>query len=403
MKKIRQKSEKTFGLPVVSWALYDFANTIFSILVVTRFLPPFLKEITGGSSAMGAAVAFSMVVAGLLVPILGAISDWTGKTKRYLIYATVASVTATAAMSFTRNIPALLALFFAANLTYQTAMVFYNSLLPTISRPSQRGFISGVGVSLGYAGSFAALIAANPYVKVFGIQNVFVFTALLFLLFSLPIFFFVEEREVEYPVTLSRRLMGQQLQNVFQTLRELPTYPPVLFFLLGNFFCLDAVNTTIVFYSEFLLNARSVSATKVDLALISVQLAALFFSLLIGRLTDRVGSKTMLLWVSAAWIGAIGLILISSTYTVVLIASIIGGFGLGGIWVAGRTMMLELVPPERVGAFLGLYGMTGKFSALGALWFGLLADWLSYESALFFQLIMLALGMYFFSKIKTRV
>ena len=401
MKTTIRKSQKPLGLPIISWAFYDFANTIFSILVVTRFLPPFLKEVTGGSSAMGASVALSMVFAGLLVPILGAISDWTGKTKRYLVYATLACVTATAAMSFTRDLTLLLGLFFAANLTYQTAMVFYNSLLPTISVPSQRGFISGLGVSLGYAGSFAALVAANPYVKAFGVQSVFVFTAVLFLLFSLPTFFFVGERRVNNPARLTRQLIGQRLQDVVKTLRELPDYPPVLFFLLGNFFCLDAVNTTIVFYSDFLLNARNISAAKVDLALISVQLAALFFSLLIGRLTDKVGSKTMLLWVSAAWIGAIGLILISSTYSVVLIASIIGGFGLGGIWVAGRTMMLELVPPERVGSFLGLYGMTGKFSALGALWFGLLADWLSYESALFFQLIMLVVGMYFFSRIKT--
>ena len=401
MKTTIRKSQKPLGLPIISWAFYDFANTIFSILVVTRFLPPFLKEVTGGSSAMGASVALSMVFAGLLVPILGAISDWTGKTKRYLVYATLACVTATAAMSFTRDLTLLLGLFFAANLTYQTAMVFYNSLLPTISVPSQRGFISGLGVSLGYAGSFAALVAANPYVKAFGVQSVFVFTAVLFLLFSLPTFFFVGERRVNNPARLTRQLIGQRLQDVVKTLRQLPAYPPVLFFLLGNFFCLDAVNTTIVFYSDFLLNARNISAAKVDLALISVQLAALFFSLLIGRLTDKVGSKTMLLWVSAAWIGAIGLILISSTYSVVLIASIIGGFGLGGIWVAGRTMMLELVPPERVGSFLGLYGMTGKFSALGALWFGLLADWLSYESALFFQLIMLIVGMYFFSRIKT--
>ncbi len=401
MKTTIRKSQKPLGLPIISWAFYDFANTIFSILVVTRFLPPFLKEVTGGSSAMGASVALSMVFAGLLVPILGAISDWTGKTKRYLVYATLACVTATAAMSFTRDLTLLLGLFFAANLTYQTAMVFYNSLLPTISVPSQRGFISGLGVSLGYAGSFAALVAANPYVKTFGVQSVFVFTAVLFLLFSLPTFFFVGERRVKDPARLTRQFIGQRLQDVVKTLRELPDYPPVLFFLLGNFFCLDAVNTTIVFYSDFLLNARNISAAKVDLALISVQLAALFFSLLIGRLTDKVGSKTMLLWVSAAWIGAIGLILISSTYSVVLIASIIGGFGLGGIWVAGRTMMLELVPAERVGSFLGLYGMTGKFSALGALWFGLLADWLSYESALFFQLIMLVVGMYFFSRIKT--
>jgi UMF1 family MFS transporter len=396
-----QNSEKKPVLPIISWAFYDFANTIFSILVVTRFLPPMLKELTGGSTAMGAAVAFSMVIAAVLVPFLGAVSDRTGRSKGYLIYSTLICVTATACVSFTSRIPLILVLFFTANLAYQTAMVFYNSLLPTVAAREKTGFVSGLGVSVGYAGSFFALIAANPFVRNFGVEKVFLFTALLFLVFSLPIFFFVSERRVVDPEGLSRKLLAQRFQTVIQAAKALPAHRAVLFFLLGNFCCLDAVNTTIVFYSEFLLNARGVSPGGVDLSLIAVQLSALCFSLLIGRLIDRVGSKTMLLWVAAVWIGAIGLILATSAYPFILTASIIGGFGLGGIWVAGRTMILELSPADQVGSFLGLYGMTGKFSALGALFFGLLADWFSYDFALSFQVVMLIAGFYFFTRIRT--
>ncbi len=386
-------------LPIVSWALYDFANTIFSILVVTRYLPPLLKEITGASSPLGGAVAVSMLLAGILVPVMGAVSDITGRNRRYLTVTTLICVAATSAISSTQQAPVMLALFLVANLTYQVSMVFYNSLLPTICTVDKVGTVSGLGVALGYGGSFFALLLAGPYVRAYGVENVFVLAGGLFLLFSLPIFIGVAERTGAPGAVFSRDLVVERFRRVFDTVRELPSHRSMLYFLLGNFFCLDAVNTTIIFYSEYLIHARGIPGSKVDLCLIAVQLSALCFSLWIGRRVDRTGSRAMLLWVTVVWIIAIALVLLTGSYPVVLLASVIGGFGLGGIWVAGRTMLLELSPPQRVGEFMGLYGMTGKFSAVGALAFGLLADLFSYDKALMFQIGMLLVGYFFFSRI----
>ncbi len=392
-------ASKNRPVPVVSWALYDFANTIFSILVVTRYLPPLLKEITGASSPLGGAVAVSMLLAGILVPVMGAVSDVTGRNRRYLTITTLICVAATSAISLTQQAPLMLGLFLVANLTYQVSMVFYNSLLPTVCTVDRVGTVSGLGVALGYAGSFSALLLAGPYVRAYGVERVFMLAGGLFLLFSLPVFFGVAERAGTPGVVFSRYLVVERFRRVLGTVRELPSRRGMLYFLLGNFFCLDAVNTTIIFYSEYLIHARGIPGGKVDLCLIAVQLSALCFSLWIGRRVDRAGSRSMLLWVTVVWIIAITLVLLTGSYPVVLLASVIGGFGLGGIWVAGRTMLLELAPPQRVGEFMGLYGMTGKFSAVGALAFGLLADFFSYDRALMFQIGMLLVGFYFFHRI----
>ena len=394
-------SECNKPVPILSWALYDFANTIFSILVVTRYLPPMMKALTGRTSPMGAAAAFSMIAAGLAVPVFGALSDRTGRSKRYLFYATLLCVCATMAVSFADQAFFILIIFFVANLAYQISMVFYNSLLPVVCTEDRVGSVSGFGVAMGYAGSFFALIAANLYTRTFPVQGVFFLTGVLFLILSVPIFLWVQEREVLHPEPLNRRLLIHRFRGVIRTLRELPDHPQILFFLLGNFFCLDAVNTTIIFFSEYLQNARGISGTGIDQCLIAVQVSALCFSLLIGRLTDKIGPKVMILWVTVAWIVVISVVLSTQNFMAIFFISILGGFGLGGIWVTGRAWILQLSPAGRVGEFMGLYGLTGKFSAVGAFIFGILADWISYDAALAFQLVMLLLGAYFFARIPT--
>ncbi len=387
-------------LPIIGWAFYDFANTLFSILVVTRYLPPLLKELTGTSSAMGASVALSMVLAGLLVPLFGAISDQTGHRKVYLLASTLLCVTSVCLISLTHRIPFILLFFFISNLAYQVSMVFYNSLLTTVSTEKSRGTVSGLGVSLGYAGSLLAITAAHPFVQAFGARNIYWVTGLAYLIFALPLFLTVHETGKSAPSAGDATILRERLRTVLKTVRSLPNHRNMLFFLLGNFFCLDAVNTTIVFYSEYLLHGRAFSAAQVDLCLMVVQISALVGSLLIGRWTDRIGARSMILTVTGAWIAAIGIIVATKGLSFVIFASIIGGIGLGGIWVTGRVLLLDLAPAGKVGEYLGLYGMTGKFSALGALVFGLLADFFSYDRALLFQVVMLGLGFACFRRVR---
>jgi len=367
--------------------LMRVANTVFSVLVVTRYLPPLLKERSGATTPMAAAVALSMLLAGLAVPLLGALADRTGRSKTYLLGTTLACVAATAGLAAAPGTAWPLVLFFGANLAYQASMVFYNHLLPRVSTPRTVGTVSGLGVALGYAGSFLALAAAHFLAASGPVNRVFLLAAGGFLVFSLPLF-------VGVPAAARRREPAAATPTL-HLLAALTHDPALRTFLLGNFFCLDAVNTAIVFYAEFLDKARGLSAGTIDLCLAAVQVAALVFSLAVGRLADRRSPKVAMLASTVAFAAALVLILVSDSSSGILIASLLGGLGLGGSWVAGRAWALELAPAGRTGAVLGLYGLTGKFSALGALPFGLMADHVSYDAALLLPLLFLGVGAVF--------
>ncbi len=142
----------------LSWALYDFANTIFSFAIVSFAMGPwatrFLGEATG-TLAFTVTASASVLVNALVSPALGAMSDRTGGRKRYLLVFTVLCV-GPAALIGLANIWIGLLAFGVANFGYQAALIYYDALLPDVARPNKRGRLSGVGVALGYLGTIVS-------------------------------------------------------------------------------------------------------------------------------------------------------------------------------------------------------------------------------------------------------
>ncbi|MHC5080817.1 MAG: MFS transporter, partial [Planctomycetota bacterium] len=152
-------------LPIASWAMYDFANTIYSGIVVTFFLAIYLTDEIGlAATFFGVATTLSLITSGLISPFLGSIPDLTGKTKRYCLITTVICVACTALLSGASVPLLILGAYFLANVMYQVAMVFYNALLPTVASPRRQGFVSGWGVALGYIGVILALLVAKEFI-----------------------------------------------------------------------------------------------------------------------------------------------------------------------------------------------------------------------------------------------
>jgi len=148
-------------------------------------------------------------------------------------------------------------------------------------------------------------------------------------------------------------------------------------FLLGRFFYSDAVNTIIVVMSIVATKAMGLTETVANLILLSLAVVAVLASFGWGTLVDRLGPKRTLMMVLASW--AVGLVLggislgVPGTLGLVmfLVAGAILGSGLGGVQVSDRVLMVRLSPPERLGAFFGLYGLVGKGSqVIGQLLFG---------------------------------
>ena len=362
----------------VAWSLYDFANTIFSFAVVSGAIGLWLvsDERFGerdGNFILSVAIVVSVGLNALVSPILGALSDRGGRRLPFLLFFTVLCVIPTA---FIGSSPAPLGvvLFVVANFAYQSALIYYDATLKTVSKPETRGRLSGIGVGIGYCGTiFAGLFMLALGVRV---EDRFLVAAALFAVFAIPIFLFVRESGPIVRISAGDVLGSlTQLRTSIAHAREVPG---LLRFLVGRFFYSDAVNTIIVVMSVVTVKAKGLSDQMALLVLLGLTVVAIFASFGWGRMVDRLGPRRTLMIVLASW--AVGLILGAVSLSIdgpiglvmFLVAGGILGSGLGGVQVADRVLMVRLSPPERIGEFFGLYGLVGKGSqVIGQLLYGL--------------------------------
>jgi UMF1 family MFS transporter len=390
----------------LSWALYDFANTIYSYAIVSYAMGLWVVDRLGpqtGQFWFGVAFAVSVGLNALVSPVLGAISDRAGRRLPFLMVFTALCIGGTAVIAFVplggaETAFVGLTLFAISNFAYQAALIYYDATLPTVSRRDSRGRMSGIGVAVGYVGTiFIALLIlllgseASPLT--------FLLAAAMFALFSIPIFLFVHER-TESTTRITARQIASSWAQLGTTIRDAREVPGLPRFLVGRFFYTDPVNTVIVVMSVFATQAIGMTASQANLVLLSLTVAAVIASFLWGNLVERIGPKRTLMMVLGTWV--IGLFIggIYLSVPTFLIAGVLLGAALGGVWTSDRVFMLRLSPPDKVGEFFGLYGLAGKFSAVtGPLLYGAVVALLlpslgtvAYQVAIFSLLGLMAVG-----------
>jgi MFS transporter, UMF1 family len=407
------------GVPV-AWALYDFANTVYSYAVVSFAMGLWLTSdsrlgAADGQFWFGVANAVSVGINAIVSPVLGAMSDRGGRRLPYLLFFTAQCIAATAAIGLiaggTGSGPAFvgIVLFSLANFSYQAALIYYDATLPVVSKPESRGRVSGLGVAVGYLGTIA--IALLILILDSGSGSLtFLMAAVLFGIFALPIFLIVRE-----PAGSGYRFrVGDALASWSQlrtTLRDAAEVPGLRRFLVARFFYTDPVNTVIVVMSTFAVKAIGFTEREANLVLLGLTIAAVVASLGWGSLVERIGPKRTLMWVLGSWcVGLVigGAVLSKPTF---LVAGILLGSGLGGVWTSDRVFMLRLSPPDKIGEFFGLYGLAGKFSAVtGPVLYGVTVSTLlnagwgpgAYQVGIFTFLILMAIGIALLRRVPDR-
>lgn len=389
----------------LSWALYDFANTIFSFAIVSFAMGPWATRFLGeaqGTFLFTLAGSIAVALNAAVSPVLGAMSDRTGGRKGYLLVFTVLCVAPTAAIGFV-GIGAGLLLFAVANFAYQAALIYYDALLPDVARPESRGRLSGIGVGLGYLGSIVAALLYGLTTDTGGRTTAisFVLVASLFAIFAIPLFAIVRERR---PLPGDRFRISDALRSWTQirsTIAHARERPGLLRFVVARFFYTDPINTAIAVMSLFAIHAVGYTEGEARGVLIVLIVVAVFASFGWGWLADRIGPKRTLVLVLASW--AVGLLVIGLVLerTTFLIAGAILGSGLGGVAVTDRLLLIRLAPPERVGEMFGLFGLVGKLSAVvGPLMYGGIVlilqpqlGTLAYQVAILSLLVLMLIGL----------
>lgn len=365
---------------VVSWILYDLANTIFSIAIVSNYFPIWVVDDMGGRDAdvglaNGAATALVLISA----PFLGALSDRPPGRVPFLAASTAVCCLLTALLGQGGLVPSLL-LFVGASYAFQTGLIFYDALLPAVSSERDRGRIGGLGVGIGYVGSLIGIGVGLAVLSLGGDEpTIFRLTALLFALFALPCFIWVREGPRPAPDT-GERLGGGDLLRSFRRLGE---YPDLRRFLLGRVLYASAANTLILYMGIYATAELGFGDREKDLLLLVGILAAIGGGLGWGRTVDRSGPKRVLSTVLGLWTvtllaaGAIPLLGLPKTWFWPVAA--LAGVALGGTWTADRPFMLRLSPPAQLGRFFGLYAMAGRAAAiLGPVGWALVVDGLGW-------------------------
>jgi UMF1 family MFS transporter len=392
----------------VSWALYDFANTIYSALVVSYAITLHVKEFTGVERYTFIAGGGSLLASGLVLPFAGEIADRTGRPKRYLLCLTLVTCACCVAMSFAAAAWLILVFFCIANFSYNSSLTFYDSLMPTLAPRERLGFVSGLGVGLGYAGVLLALPMGSVVIgmrEAAGAEHtkapLFALAGGLFMLFSLPLFLFVPEKPATRAAPPGRSILRLAWKRVLVTLRLLPRHRRVMLFLLGNFLLVDSLITGIMAAAPYMRHVFGLTDRQALAWMMPFSLGAALMGAVGGRLADRIGPRRGLLYAGAAVGAAVVACSVTRSFSVFAAAFIVfGGYGLANIWVSGRKMLVELVPPGQLGKYFGLYNVGHKLSLIGSVAFGMLADVHvpgipagGYRLGLLFELLPLSLGL----------
>jgi len=388
---------------ILAWTFFDFANTAFSVIIVTVIYSRyFTNHIAGGQRWLwGLAVSISMICAAALSPPLGAVADFSRNRKRFLLFFTAASVCCTALLFFVQEgmVIAGILLFVIANIGFEGGLVFYDAFLPGITGRNSYGRVSGYGFAMGYLGALAILLlvqlmlppAEDPSYLVH-VRLSFVMAAGFFLIFSLPLFLFVHEPPLsrERPASLLRAGFDRA-GHTFHALFIERRYPSIARFLIAFFIYNDGILTVIAFAAIFAETVLRMSDTAIIAFFAIVQTSAVLGSLVFGIITDKIGAKRTITITLVLWIGIVVAAYFVDSIPFFYGVALCAGVAIGSSQSASRSLMALLTPKEHAAEFFGFYdGLCGKASAvIGPLTYGVIAD-LTNE-----RLAALAIGLFF--------
>ncbi len=377
---------------IFSWAMFDFANSAFTTLVVTFIYSTYFAKTIAPSMEIGTqywsiAISISAVVIAVLSPLMGRLADLSGHRKRYLFVTAVAGILFTAGLYFPLpgQIVLALTLFIAANVAVEMSQVFYNAYLPEISNHNNVGKISGLGWSLGYVGGLlclgiALILFVRPENPAFGLtkegdQNLRATNLLVaawFAVFSIPTFLVLKDRGHQRPAA-SQGILVQARTELRHTFRNIRQYPQIVRFLIARLFYNDALVTLIGFGGIYAAGTFAFTFEEILVFGIVLNIAAALGAAGFGVVDDAIGGKKTILLSIIGFIIATAAIIFTHSKTVFWVGGVLMGLLIGPNQSASRSLFARFVPTGKETEFFGFFALSGKLSAfMGPLLLGTL-------------------------------
>ncbi|MCD7442177.1 MFS transporter [Streptomyces lincolnensis] len=414
------------------WYFYDWACSVYSTSVLTVFLGPYLTSVAENAadadgfvhplgipvragSFFAYSVSLSVVVAVLVMPLVGAAADRSGRKKPLLAAAAYTGAAATAALFFLDGDRYLLGgvLLVVANAAQSVAMMLYNSYLPQIAPPEERDAVSSRGWAFGYAAGSLVLVvnlvlytghASFSLSESEAIRVCLASAGLWWGAFALIPLRRLRDRRSEAKAAGEAALPG--FRQVAATIRDMRRHPLTLAFLLAYLVYNDGIQTVISQASIYGSEELGLGQSTLIGAVLLVQLLAVAGALGMGRLARIYGAKRTILGSLVAWTVtlAAGYFLPAGApvWFFVLAAGI--GLVLGGSQALSRSLFSHLIPPGKEAEYFSAYEMSDRgMSWLGPLLFGITYQLTgSYRDAIISLVVFFVLGFALLARVPVR-
>ncbi|MDH3576854.1 MAG: MFS transporter [Gammaproteobacteria bacterium] len=363
---------------VIGWALYDWANSAFALSVLAVLFPLVLGNywsVGDDGSAVTARLGWITFAASVIVcvtaPLFGTIADAGGYRKRFLFVLAVVGATMTAALGFVGKgeWPLALGVYLLASIGYYSSVVFYDSLLIDVCEPRYYSFVSTLGFSLGYLGG-AVLLALHVWMlsspATFGFADTaevfsfaFVSVGAWWLIFLLPLLFFVHERHS--PLEVRSGAIRAAYAELKATALKVGQYRNIVVFLTGYWLYIGGV-FTVIFMAVNYGQRLGFDDKDLVMALLITNFIGFPATLLYGFVAHRVGPKSGIYFALLVYIGmSAWAIFMTEVWQFYVMAMVIGTVQ-GGVQGLSRSLYASLIPPELPGEFFGFYNMVTKFA-----------------------------------------
>jgi UMF1 family MFS transporter len=364
--------------PVIGWALYDWANSAFSLTVVTAFVPIMLAEYWSdgvGSTVttfrLGMANGVASLIVALSVPVIGALADQLGNRKGLLVVLAALGIVMTGSLYFVAQgqWPVAVACYILAVVGFAGSNSVYDALLVDVSPSSHFDRISALGYALGYVGG-ALLFTVNVIMvskpaafglasEVEAIRLAFLMVSVWWAVFSLPLWLWVRERHQTDVV----QPMSQLLQSLKRTLRGIRGHRNLGLFLIAYWLYIDGVYTIIKMAVDFGLS-QGLSMQDLIRAILITNFVGFPAAIVFGRIALRWGTKRALCAALTIYIVVTFAAVFITTATQFYLLAISIGLVQGGVQSLSRSFFARLIPAEKSAEYFGFYNMLGKFSAI---------------------------------------
>jgi UMF1 family MFS transporter len=393
---------------VWSWAMYDFANSGYTTVVITAIFNAYFVSVVADNQpwatfAWTAALAVSYAAIMFTAPVIGAYADAHAAKKRLLALTTIGCVVFTALLAFSGpgSLWLTILLIVLSNYFYGSGENIVAAFLPELARGRSLGKVSGWGWSLGYVGGLVSLGACLAYVSWAQRQGqqaadfvpvTMLITAALFAFSSLPTFLFLKERAVPQPHRKGLNMVQESFARLGQTIKHARDYRDLRRFLICTVFYQAGIQAVITLAAIYAQQAMHFTTQQTIILIFVVNITAAVGAFLFGHLQDRIGHIQTIALTLAGWIIMVGLAWAAHGPGMFWFAANLAGICMGSSQSAGRALVGLLSPATRRAEFFGLWGLAVKFSSiLGPLTYGMVS-WISQGNH---RLAILITGSYF--------